>query len=223
MNLSPNSLSKTSERILSTNKVLKNTYLLLSATLLFSALMAGIAMINQVQLVNPLLFIVGYVAILFLVHATSQSAWGIASVFLLTGFMGYTLGPILNFYIQSFSNGGQIVMTALGATGFIFLALSFYAVSTQKDFSYLGGLLIAALLAVTIAMIASLFLPVSQVLISAAFVLIASGLILFQTSLIVNGGETNYILATVSLYISIYNLFISLLRVLSAFAGNNRN
>ncbi len=208
---------------LATNKVLRNTYLLLSATFLFSALMAYGAYAMHAAPLNPLVFIVGAYGLIFLTSALQNSALGIVSVFAFTGFMGFALGPIVGFYIANFANGAQIVSTAFGGTGLIFLALSAYALTTQKDFSYLNGFLFAASMVALLAMIAGVFfqLPALQVMISAAFILISSGLILLQTSAIILGGETNYIAATVSLFVSIYNLFISLLNILSAFSNRD--
>jgi modulator of FtsH protease len=150
-----------------------------------------------------------------------NSVWGLVSVFALTGFMGLTLGPILSMYL-SIPNGDQIVMTAMGGTGVIFLGLSGYALTTRKDFSFLGGFLMVGILVAFLAGIASLFfsMPGLSLAVSAMFVLLMSGLILYQTSQIIHGGETNYIMATVTLYISIYNLFVSLLQLLGAFGGN---
>ena len=170
---------------------------------------------------NPLLMIGGMYGLMFLTHSLRNSPWGILSVFAFTGFLGYTLGPVLNMYIAHYSNGHQLIATALGGTGVIFFGLSGYAVTTRKDFSYMGGFLFVAVMVAFLAMIANIFfqIPAINLAISAAFVLISSGLILFQTSEIINGGETNYISATVSLFVSIYNLFISLLNLLGAFSG----
>jgi modulator of FtsH protease len=141
-------------------------------------------------------------------------------VFALTGFMGLTLGPIISAYL-SLPNGSQIVMTAMGGTGVIFLGLSGYALTTRKDFSFMGGFLMVGILVAFLAGIASLFfsMPGLSLAVSAMFVLLMSGLILYETSQIVHGGETNYIMATVTLYVSIYNLFTSLLHLLGAFGG----
>ena len=168
------------------------------------------------------MFIVGIYGLMFLTNALKDSVWGLVSVFAFTGFMGYSLGPILNSYIYSFANGPQLIATALGGTGLIFFGLSGYVLTTRKDFSYLGGFLFVAVMLAFLAMIANIFfqIPALSLGISAAFVLISSGLILFQTSEIINGGETNYISATVSLFVSIYNLFLSLLNLLGAFSGN---
>lgn len=207
--------------VLSTNKVLRNTYALLSLTLLFSALMAGFAMVTQAPPLNWMVVLVGYFGLLFTTFALRNSAWGILSVFALTGFMGFTLGPILSFYIGAFSNGAELVMMALGGTGVMFLGLSAYALTTQKDFSFLRGFLLAGILVAFVgAIVAIVFsIPALSLAMSAAFVVLMSALILYQTSEIINGGETNYIMATITLYVSIYNLFTSLLHLLAAFSG----
>jgi modulator of FtsH protease len=209
------------ESVLSTNRVLRQTYFLLSGTLLFSGLTAYWAMVNHARPIGPFLFIIGYFGLFFLTNALRNSKAGLVAIFALTGFMGYTLGPILSAYLAMFSNGNQLVMTALGGTGAIFLALSLYAVISQKDFSYLGGFIFAGILVVFLMSIVSIFFntPAFTTLVSGAFALISSGLILFQTSQIINGGERNPIMATITLYIAIFNLFISLLQILGAFAG----
>lgn len=209
-----------SEGVLQTNSVIRNTYILLSMTLLFSAFTAWAAMVTNAPPMGLVILPI-YFGLLFLTQALRNSPWGVASTFLFTGFMGYTLGPILNFTIQGFSNGSEIVMASLGLTGLIFFSLSAYALTTRKDFSYLGGFLFVAATVAFIAGLATFFFqaPMLFVLVSAAFVLISSGMILFQTSLIINGGERNYIMATISLYVAIYNLFLSLLRIISMFSG----
>ncbi|HAT7072065.1 TPA: BAX inhibitor (BI)-1/YccA family protein [Legionella pneumophila] len=214
-------LGQQRESVLATNKVLRNTYLLLSLTFIFSALTAYVAFISGARPMNPLLMIVGVYGLMFLTQALRNSVWGLVSVFAFTGFLGYTIGPLLNYYITGFSNGPQIVATALGGTGMIFFALSGYALTTKKDFSYLGGFLFVGVMVALLAMIAGIFIqiPALQLVISAAFVLISSGLILLQTSAIIHEGETNYIMATIGLFVSIYNLFVSLLNLLSAFSG----
>jgi modulator of FtsH protease len=201
--------------VLSTNKVIRNTYTLLSVTLLFSALTAGIAVMTNMPFINPIITLVGYFGLLFLTTRFRNSALGLLFVFALTGFMGLTLGPIISAYLH-LPNGGQIVMTAMGGTGVIFLGLSGYALTTRKDFSFIGGFLMVGILVAFLAGIASLFLamPGLSLAVSAMFVLLMSGLILYQTSEIIHGGETNYIMATVTLYIAIYNLFLSLLQLL---------
>ena len=215
-------LTASQQSALATNKVLRNTYTLLSMTLLFSAACAGAAVMLNMPPMGIVITLVGYFGLLFLTTKLRNSAWGLVSVFALTGFMGLTLGPILSMYL-SIPNGEQIVMTAMGGTGVIFLGLSGYALTTRKDFSFLGGFLMVGILVAFLAGIASLFfsMPGLSLAVSAMFVLLMSGLILYQTSQIIHGGETNYIMATVTLYISIYNLFVSLLQLLGAFGGND--
>ena len=206
------------QSVLATNKVLRNTYTLLSMTLLFSALCAGIAVMTKMPPLGMIVTLVGYFGLLFLTTRFRNSGLGLLFVFALTGFMGLTLGPIVSMYL-SLPNGDQIIMTAMGGTGVIFLGLSGYALTTRKDFSFIGGFLMVGILVAFLAGIASLFLsmPGLSLAVSAMFVLLMSGLILYQTSQIIHGGETNYIMATVTLYVSIYNLFVSLLQLLGAF------
>lgn len=212
------------ESALETNVVLRKTYFLLSLTLLFSAATAMFGVVTG-AMPSPLLTIFGMFGLLFLTRALSNSRWGLLAVFAFTGFMGYTLAPLLNMYLHNFTNGGALITTALGGTGVIFLALSAYVLISRKDFTYMGGFLFAA---ITVAFVASLIAifthaPMFQVLISGAFALISCGLILFQTSLILQGGEKNYIMATVGIYVAVFNLFVSLLNILGFFAGSNRN
>lgn len=209
--------------VLATNKVLRNTYLLLGLTFLFSAGTAYYSFISHAKPMGLLVMLVGVYGLMFLTQALRNSVWGLVSVFAFTGFLGYSLGPILNLYIANFSNGHQLIATALGGTGMIFFALSGYALTTRKDFSYLSGFLFIGTMVAVLAMIAGIFfqIPALQLAISAAFVLISSGLILFQTSEIIHVGETNYISATVALFVSIYNLFVSLLQLLGAFSGRD--
>jgi modulator of FtsH protease len=209
--------------LLETNKVLRNTYLLLSMTLLFSAAMAAVAMALNLPHPGLIVTMVGYFGLLFLTGKFSNSAWGIVFVFALTGFMGMTLGPILNMYIHALSNGNQLVLTALGGTGVIFLGLSGYALTTRKDFSFIGGFLMVGILVAFIAGIGAIVfsIPALSLAVSAMFILLMSAMILYQTSEIIHGGETNYILATVSLYVSLYNLFTSLLHLLGIFGGDD--
>ncbi|MEX2334171.1 MAG: Bax inhibitor-1/YccA family protein [Pseudohongiella sp.] len=212
--------TQTRESAVVVNKVLKNTYLLLALTLAFSALTASFAMASNAAPVNIFVMLIGFYGLLFVTHKLSNSAWGLAAVFALTGFMGYTLGPLLGYYMAS-SNGSQLVMTALGGTAFIFFGLSGYALVSRKDFSFLSGFMMAGFLVIVAAFIANLFLqiPALQLALSAAFMLFSSAAILMQTGAIINGGERNYILATVTLYVSLYNIFISLLHLLTAFGG----
>jgi modulator of FtsH protease len=207
--------------VVATNQVLRNTYFLLSLTLIFSALTAYLAMAAHVAYVSPILTIVGMFGLLFLTQMLRNSKLGLLAIFAFTGFMGYTLAPILNLYLHTYTNGASLVMTALGGTGAIFLSLSAYALITRKDFSYMGGFLFVAITVAFLASLAGLFLniPLLQVLVSSAFILICSALILFHTSQLIYGGETNYIMATISLYVALFNLFISLLNVLSFFGG----
>jgi modulator of FtsH protease len=212
------------ESVLATNVVLRNTYILLGLTMLFSAFTAAMAILSNSPPLNPLVTLVGYMGLLFLTNGTRNSGWGLLSVFALTGFMGYTLGPILNYYIHGFINGQALVMMSLGGTGLIFFALSAYALITQKDFSFMGGFLMVGMLIALFASLANLYfhIPLLMLSVSAMFVLLSSGVILFQTSQIIHGGETNYITATVTLYVSLYNLFLSLLNLLGAFSGDRK-
>lgn len=202
-------------------KVLRNTYALLSLTMLFAAGIAALAVANSWPAPGLVITLVGYFGLLFAVHKLQNSGWALPAVFALTGFMGYTLGPILNAYL-AMPNGHETVMLALGGTGAVFLGLSAYAVVSRKDFGFMGGFLAVGILVAFLAGLAAIFfqLPAMSLAVSAAFMLLASGLILFQTSQIIHGGETNYVMATVTLYVSIYNLFVSLLSLLG-FANND--
>src|SRR5690625_4708627 len=214
-NTTNTSTIRTSERALATNKILRNTYILLSMTLLFSAITAGASAAMNLPHPGLVITLVVYFGLLFLTTKFRDSAAGIGFVFLLTGFMGYTLGPIINAYL-GLPNGGEIVMMAMGGTAAIFLGLSMYAITTRKDFSYMGGFLMVGILVAFLAGLAAIFfsMPALSLAVSAMFVLLMSGLILFQTSQIINGGETNYIMATVTLYVALFNLFTSLLHLL---------
>ena len=198
-----------------TYKVLRNTYALLSMTLLFSASTAGLSMAFSLPHPGLLLTLAGYFGLLFATSHFRNSSLGLVFVFALTGFMGYTLGPILNVYLAS-ANGGQLVMTALGATGAIFLGLSGYALVSRRDFSFMGSFLMVGILVGFLAGLGAVIFEMAalSLAVSAMFVLLMSGLILYETSNIVHGGETNYIMATVTLFVSIFNLFTSLLHLL---------
>jgi modulator of FtsH protease len=198
------------------NRVLRNTYLLLSMTLLFSAAMAGVAMALNWPHPGMLITLVGYFGLLFLTMKTRNSAWGLVSVFALTGFMGATLGPIINMYTYAFANGTDLVMMAMGGTAVIFLGMSGLALTTKKDFSFLGKFLFVGILVAFVAGLGAYFFQFQPLMlaVSAMFVMLMAGLILFETQQIVRGGETNYIMATVTLFVSIYNLFSSLLHLL---------
>ncbi|CAM3422956.1 Bax inhibitor-1/YccA family protein [Halomonas lysinitropha] len=205
-----------------TSKVLRNTYGLLAMTLLFSALTAGAAMAMGIERMNIFVFFIGAYGLMFLVHKTANSALGLLSTFAFTGFMGFTLGPILSAYL-TLPNGAQLIMTALGMTGATFVGLSAVALITRKDFSFLANFLMAGAIVLILAMVAAIFLqiPALSLMVSAGFVLFASAAILYQTSEIVHrAGETNYILATITLYVSIYNLFVSLLSILGIMSSD---
>jgi len=198
-----------------TNRVIRNTYLLLSMTLAFSAVVAGVAMALNLPHPGLIVTLAGYFSLLFLTSKFRDQAAGIGLVFALTGFMGYTLGPILNNYL-ALPNGTQIVMTAFGATGALFVGLSGYALATRKDFSFMGAFLMVGILVAFVGALGAVFLelPGLSLAVSAMFVLLMSGLILYETSNIIHGGETNYVMATVTLYVAIFNLFTSLLHLL---------
>ena len=197
------------------NNVLKNTYLLLSMTLLFSGAMAALSMAFNFPHPGIILTLVGFFGLLFAISKFQNSSLGIVFVFALTGFMGLTLGPVLNAYL-SLPGGSSIVMNALGATGAIFLGLSAYVVTTKKDFSFMGGFLAVGILVGFLAGLGAFVFEMQalSLAVSAMFVLLMSGLILYQTSEIVNSGETNYVMATTTLFVSIFNLFTSLLHLL---------
>jgi len=223
MSYQPYAVARPAESLLATNKLIRNTYLLLSLTLVFSAVTAGISIAINMPYMGVLVTLGGYFGLLFLTSYLRNSAWGLLSIFALTGFMGLTLGPMINAYLQHFTNGGQLVMLALSGTGAIFLGLSGYALSTRRDFSFLGGYVFVGILVAFLAGIGALLfnLPALSLAVSAVFVMLMSAFILYQTSVMVHGGETNYIMATIALYVSIYNLFTSLLHLLGAFAGED--
>jgi modulator of FtsH protease len=208
--------------VLETNKVLKNTYMLLGMTLAFSAVTAGISMALNLPAFMGLVFsLIGF-ALLFVVNRMADSAKGLPAIFAFTGVMGAGLGPLLNAYL-AMPGGPQLVMQSLAGTAFIFFGLSAYALQSKRDFSFMTGFLFAGLIVAIVAMIANIFMgiPALSLTISAAVVMIMSGLILVDTSRIINGGETNYIRATVGLYLNIYNLFVHLLHLLGAFGGDD--
>lgn len=207
--------SAANESALATNKVLRNTYSLLAMTLTFSAITAFISTQMNLGIIGYFGFLIAGLISLFIVHKKADTAQGLIWTFVFTGCMGMALGPILNNYL-AMSNGGEIIMQALGGTALIFFGLSAYALTTKKDFSFMGGFLSIGMIVVIVAMLANLFfqVPAVSLAISAAVVMLMSGFILFDTSRIVNGGETNYIRATVSLYLNIYNLFIHLLALI---------
>lgn len=214
----------TSESLIAEHSVLRNTYLLLSLTILFSALTAWVAIAVQAPPMGILLSLVGMFGLLFLTTHLKNSVWGLVSVFAFTGFIGYMLGPIVGMFLRNYANGDFIVLSALGTTGLTFFGLSMYALTTKKTFSALGGFLTVGLLVVIVGSIANIFLkmPGVYLAISVATSFIASGLILFDTARIIHGGERNYIMATIALYLDIYMLFVNLLQLFAMFSGRER-
>jgi modulator of FtsH protease len=212
----PASQTAVRESPLATNKVLRNTYLLLSATLAFSAITAGTALALGLPHPGLMITLVAYFGLLFAVHKTANSAWGLLSVFALTGFLGYTLGPIIGYYLKAIPNGHAVVMNAFGITAIAFVGLSAYAIRSGRRFSFMGGFLAVGILTAFLLGLVSIFfsMPMLSLAVSGMFVMLMSGLILYQTAEIVHGGETNYILATLTLYVSIFNMFTSLLHLL---------
>lgn len=203
-----------SQSALSTNRVLRDTYALLSMTLLFSAAVAAAATALKLPAPGLILTLVGYFGLLFAVAKLRNSGWGLLATFGLTGFMGYTLGPVLS-HSLALPGGAQTITMALGATGATFLAMSAWALTSKRDFSFMGGFLFAGMVIALLAGLGAIFfqMPALALAVSAMVALLSAGLILFETSNIVNGGETNYVMATVSLYVSIFNLFTSLLQL----------
>ncbi|WP_122316103.1 Bax inhibitor-1/YccA family protein [Pseudomonas cichorii] len=199
---------------LEVSRVLRNTYGLLALTLAFSGVMAFVAQQMRVGYPNIFVVLIGFYGLFFLTNKLRDSAWGLVSTFALTGFMGFLLGPILNRYL-GMSGGAEVVSSAFAMTALVFGGLSAYVLMTRKDMSFLGGFITAGFFVLMGAVLASLFFEINglQLAISAGFVLFSSVCILFQTSAIIHGGERNYIMATVSLYVSIYNLFVSLLQI----------
>lgn len=221
MNRFDSIVSQGSSSVLATNKVLRNTYFLLALTLTFSAIIAFAVMSLGLPPLHPLIVLGGFYGLLFLNNATADSGWGILTTFALTGFMGYTLGPIFNLYMGA--GLGDSIVLALAGTAGVFFACSAYVLTTQKDMSFLSGTMMALFVVLVIGMIASFFLkaPMFHIAMSGLFIIFSTLAILFETSNIVHGGETNYIRATVSLYVSLYNLFVSLLHILGATSSDD--
>ena len=213
-------IAQTRESVIGVNKVLKNTYLLLGVTLAFSAFTAFLSF--DAPALNPWIFLIGAYGFLFATHALANSAWGLLTTFGFTGFIGYGVGPLIGFLLSS-QSGSEMVLTALGGTAFIFFGLSGWVLASQKDFSFLRGFIAAGCLVLIAAIIISLIwpMPALQLAMSVAFMLFSSAIILYQTSEIIHGGERNYILATITLYVSFYNIFMSLLHLLMAFSGDD--
>lgn len=208
---------------LETNKVLKNTYLLLAATLGFSAVMAGLAIAMNVPTGAYLICVIASMVLgMFVLPKTANSASGLGVIFLVTGLLGFGLGPVISMYL-SLANGPQLVGTALGGTAVIFLGLAGYAMTSKRDFSFMGGFVAIGMMVMVIGMIANIFLqmPIMAVVISGGIIMLMSALILMQIGSIINGGETNYIMATYSLYLSVFNIFISLLQLLGMFSSDD--
>jgi modulator of FtsH protease len=222
MNRYDNVIAHSGDSAVSSNKVLKNTYMLLSATLGFSALMAVVSMAVGAP---PMTYLIAVIAAMvmgiFVLPRFANSTKGIGVVFLITGLLGFGLGSVLSMYL-ALPNGPQVIATAFAGTGIIFLGLSGYALTSKRDFSFMGGFLFAGMMVVVLAMIGNLFLqmPALSLAVSAGIILLISGFILFDTSRIINGGETNYIMATYGLYLSIFNIFISLLQILGIMGGD---
>jgi len=217
------SVVRGAERAVATNKVLKNTYMLLSGTLAFSAVMAAVSMALAVPSWMYLVSVIAAMVMgMFVLPKTANSASGIGVIFAITGLLGFGLGSILTMYL-ALPKGPEIIATAFGGTGLIFLGLSGYALTAKRDFSFLGGFVFAGMMVVVIAMLANIFLalPALSLAISAAVILLMSAFILFDTSRIINGGETNYIMATYGLYLSIFNIFVSLLQILGIMGGDD--
>jgi len=212
-------VAQTRESGLAVNKVLKNTYMLLGLTLAFSAVMAALS--TNAAPMNIWMYIIGVYGLLFATHALARSAWGLLTIFAFAGFIGYGTGPLIGALLST-AGGSQVVTTALGGTAFIFFGLSGYALVSRKDFSFLSGFITAGCFVLIAAMILGIFvqIPALQLAISVGFMLFSSAIILYQTGEIVNGGERNYILATITLFVSIYNLFMSLIHLLMAFGGD---
>lgn len=208
----PSQGNATTVSTVGSQRVLRNTYALLGMTLAFSAAIAGLAMTLHLPAPGLLLTLVGFYGLTFLVHKTADSGWGVASVFALTGFMGYTLGPLLS-AVLAMPHGGAVITNALGATAAAFLGLSAIALTSKRDFSFMDKFLMVGMLVTVVLSLGAIFfqIPALSLAISGMVVLLMSGMILFETSRIIHGGETNYLMATVSLYVSIYNLFTSLL------------
>ena len=210
-----NTLSRTQAGALETNKVLRNTYMLLGMTLVVAALSAGVSAMLALPRPGLIITLVGFYGLMFLTERNKNSGLGLLFIFAFTAFTGYTIGPILNHYLST-SSGTETVMLALGGTALTFLSLSAYVLTTKKDMSFLGGMMMAGFVVILVGFVANLFLalPALSLALSALFILFSSGAILMQTSAIIHGGEQNYISATVTLYVSIFNIFLSLLQLL---------
>lgn len=223
MNENVTTITRSASSAVAMNKVLRNTYMLLALTLLFSGFTAALSMLLKMPPMTYLISVIGGMIIaMFVLPRFADSTAGIGIVFLITGLLGFGLGPLLTMY-ASLPNGGNIIMLAFGGTGVIFMGLSAYALMTKKDFSFLGGFLMVGFLLVLVAALANIFMqiPALSLMISAVVIMIMSGFILYDTSRIIHGGETNYILATIGLYMTIFNIFISLLQLLGIMGNDD--
>jgi modulator of FtsH protease len=216
------SVANTAQNAVTVNKVIRNTYTLLSMTLVFSAIMAAVSTYAQMPPMTYLLSIGGaFLLIFFVLPKTANSASGLGVVFAITGLLGFGLGPILTQYL-SLPNGPQIIATAFGGTGVIFLGLSGYALTTRQNFNFMGGFLVAGMLMVLVAALANIFLnmPALSLAVSSIVIMLMSGFILYDTSRMIHGGETNYLHMTVSLYLNIFNIFVHLLHILGVMSDD---
>ena len=223
MNQQYSTVAQRTSSVLETNKVLRNTYMLMALTLLFSAFTAALSMFLKMPPMTYLISVIGAMVIaMFILPRFANSTAGIGIVFLVTGLLGFGLGPILSLY-AALPNGSNIITLSLAGTGVIFIGLSAYALISKKDFSFLGGFLMVGFLMVLLAAVANIFLqiPAMSLAISAVVIMIMSGFILYDTSRIVNGGETNYVLATIGLYMTIFNIFVSLLQILGIMGNDD--
>lgn len=223
MRLNETTIGYQQESSFSTSSVLRNTYLLLSLTLLFSAAMAGFGMTMQVSFSGSIFLFVASFALLFATSALRNSAWGILMIFAFTGCMGFSMGPMLNHFIRGYSNGGQLILTALGGTGLTFFVSSAYLLVTKKELSHWSKFLMIGLILCIVASIGNIFLkmPAMQLAISTLLTFIATLLMMYDTSRIIHGGERNYIMATMSLYLDIQVLFQNLLMLLGMLNGRD--
>lgn len=208
-------LSRTQSGVLATNKVLRNTYMLLGLTLVVASLSAGVSAMLALPRPGLIITLVGFYGLMYLTERNRNSGLGLLFIFAFTAFTGYTIGPIINYYLST-ASGTETVMLALGGTALTFLSLSAYVLTTKKDMSFLGGMMMAGFVVLLVGIVANIFLalPALSLALSALFILFSSGAILMQTSAIIHGGEQNYISATMTLYVSIFNIFLSLLQLL---------
>lgn len=219
MQLNENTLIRRQESLLTSHSVLRNTYLLLSLTLLFSAATAGFSVVTEASYFTSMVTLIMGFVLLFVTSALRNSAWGILAVFAFTGCMGFSMGPMLNHFIKGYSNGGQLILTALGGTGLTFFVASAYLMTTKKDLSHWGKFLMIGLVVCLIAGLANIFLkmPALQLTLSTMLTFISVMLMMYDTSRIIHNGEQNYIMATISLYLDIQMLFQNLLMLLGVF------